>query len=70
MAEIVDDALRHLSVVILTTSAGAPKILKMYRLHSSPYIFKPVDLEEYLRVMRSENEYWFTVVMLPGTARA
>lgn len=65
MAAIVaDQHLCHLPVVILTTSAEEQEILKMYKLRCSSYIVKPVDFEQFLRVIRTIGEYWFTVVVL------
>ena len=61
-----DETLRHLPVVILTTSAEKNEILKMYKLRCSSYIIKPVDFEEFIRVIRTFTEYWLTVVALPS----
>jgi len=57
--------LRHLPVVILTTSAEEQEIPKMYKLRCSSYIVKPVDFDQFRRVIRLISEYWFTVVVLP-----
>ena len=66
LAELVaDEALRYLPVVILTTSAEEQEVLRMYQLRCSSYIVKPVDFDEFLRVIRVVSEYWFTVVALP-----
>ena len=66
LAEVsADESLRHLPVVILTTSSEEQEILKMYRLRASSYIVKPVDFDQFMRVIRSLHEYWFTVVVLP-----
>ena len=66
MAEIVaDEALRNLPVIVLTTSTDDEEILKMYNLRCSSYIAKPVDFEQFLRVVQSLADYWFTIVMLP-----
>jgi two-component system response regulator len=62
-----DEGLRHLPVVILTTSAEEREILKLYQLRASSYIVKPVDFDQFLRVIRSLHDYWFTVVVLPAT---
>jgi len=68
LAEISSDqTLRHLPVVILTTSAEDKEILKMYKLRCSSYIIKPVDFEEFVRVIRAFAEYWLTVVVLPSS---
>ena len=60
-----DEKLRHLPVVILTTSAEENEILSMYNLRCSSYIVKPVDFEQFHQVVRSITEYWFEVVVLP-----
>lgn len=69
LAELVaDDRLRHLPVVILTTSADERDILDMYRLRCSGYIVKPVDFEQFQRVVHELANFWFTVVVLPTAA--
>lgn len=69
LAEIVrDEALRHLPVVILTTSDSEQDILRMYRLRCSSYLVKPVDFPRFVKVIQSLGEYWFTVVVLPEDA--
>ena len=71
MAEILaDEALCTLPVVVLTTSTDDEEIMKMYKLRCSSYIAKPVDMEQFLRVVQSLADYWFTVVVLPATEGA
>jgi CheY-like chemotaxis protein len=60
-----DDNLRTIPVVVLTTSSAEADILKSYNLHANCYITKPVDLEQFLRVVRSIEDFWLTVVRLP-----
>jgi two-component system response regulator len=60
-----DEKLKHIPVVILTTSADERDILKMYKLRCSSYIVKPVDFDQFMRVVREFSNYWFTVVVLP-----
>jgi two-component system, chemotaxis family, response regulator Rcp1 len=70
LAEISgDESLRHLPVVILTTSSAEREILKMYRLRCSSYIIKPLDFEQFVRVIRLFSDYWLTVVVLPSLPR-
>jgi len=57
--------LRHLPVVILTTSAGEQGILAMYKPRCSSYLVKPVDFAQFLRVVRTMTDYWFTAVVPP-----
>lgn len=61
-----DPNLRRIPVVILTTSKAEEDIIKTYDLHANCYITKPVDLEQFLTVVRSVEEFWFTIVKLPG----
>jgi chemotaxis family two-component system response regulator Rcp1 len=69
LAEMLkDESLKSLPVVILTTSEQAEEVLKMYKMRCSSYIVKPVDFEQFLKVVRAITEYWFTVVVLPKGA--
>ena len=66
LAEIKIDAdLRRIPVVVLTTSKAEEDILKTYDLHANCYIAKPVDLEQFIRVVKSIDDFWLTVVRLP-----
>jgi CheY-like chemotaxis protein len=60
-----DGDLKRIPVVVLTTSQAEQDILKAYALHANCYITKPVDLDQFLKVVRSIDEFWFTVVTLP-----
>ena len=60
-----DAELRRIPVVILTTSAAEQDILNTYDLHANCYITKPVDLEQFIAVVRSVEDFWFTIVRLP-----
>jgi len=67
LAEIkADEDLRRIPVVILTTSSAEEDILKTYDLHANCYITKPVDLDQFIKVVRSIEEFWLTIVKLPG----
>jgi two-component system, chemotaxis family, response regulator Rcp1 len=57
-------------VVILTTSASEADILRTYQLHANCYITKPVDLEGFLKVVRSIDSFWLSVVKLPRGAKS
>jgi two-component system, chemotaxis family, response regulator Rcp1 len=61
---------KSIPVVILTTSASEADILRSYRLHANCYITKPVDLEGFLRVVKSIDNFWLSVVKLPREARS
>ncbi|GAB3471111.1 response regulator [Polaromonas eurypsychrophila] len=66
LAEIVkDDKLRHLPVVVLSTSYEAADIHKMYGLRCNSYITKPVDFENFVKVIAELTGYWLTVVVIP-----
>lgn len=60
-----DKNLKRIPVVILTTSKEEHDILRSYDLHANGFIVKPVDLHEFIRVIRSVSEFWLTVVTLP-----
>jgi chemotaxis family two-component system response regulator Rcp1 len=68
LAEIkVDPLLKSIPVVILTTSASDVDIESSYLLHANCYISKPVDMEGFLTVVRSIDDFWLSVVKLsPG----
>jgi len=51
--------------VILTTSKEEEDILKTYNLHANCYITKPIDLRQFMKVVRSIEEFWLTIVILP-----
>lgn len=61
-----DPDLRHIPVVVLTTSDSQPDILQAYELHANCYITKPVDLEQFIKIVRSIEDFWLTVVRLPS----
>ena len=66
LAEIKSDPnLRRIPVVILTTSKAEEDIIKSYDLHANCYITKPVDLDQFITVVKSVEEFWFTIVKLP-----
>ncbi|HHT9155745.1 MAG TPA: response regulator, partial [Candidatus Tripitaka sp. YC43] len=60
-----DEELRSIPVVVLTTSVAEQDILKAYNLHANCYITKPVDLGQFIEVVKNINDFWFTVVKLP-----
>lgn len=66
LTEIVkDENLRHLPVVVLTTSYEAADIQKMYSLRCSSYITKPLDFDNFVKAIKDLTGYWLTVVVLP-----
>lgn len=66
LAEIKNDtSLRHIPVVVLTSSSAEQDIVKAYDLHANCYIVKPVDLNSLVEVVKSIENFWLTVVKLP-----
>jgi chemotaxis family two-component system response regulator Rcp1 len=66
LAEIKEDpSLQTIPVVILTMSASEADVLKSYSLHANCYITKPVDLDGFLKVVKSIDGFWLSVVRLP-----
>ena len=61
-----DDRLKHIPVVILTTSKAEEDVLRTYNLHANCYVTKPVDLEKFIVVVKSIDAFWLTVVTLPN----
>ena len=60
-----DPDLKHIPVVVLTTSSAEQDIFRSYDLHANCYITKPVDLDQFIRVMKSIEDFWLTIVKLP-----
>lgn len=60
-----DENLRRIPVVILTVSKSEEDVFKSYDLHANCYITKPVDLDQFLKVVKSIEEFWLTIVKLP-----
>jgi len=66
LAEIkADERLKLIPVVILTVSKDEEDILKTYKLHANCYITKPIDFEQFMKVVKSIEEFWLTIVKLP-----
>jgi Response regulator containing a CheY-like receiver domain and an HTH DNA-binding domain len=60
-----DDNLRNIPIVVLTTSKAEEDILKSYNLHANAYIAKPVDFDQFIKVIKSIEDFWLQVVKLP-----
>ena len=60
-----DEQLKLIPVVVLTTSKAEEDIFRSYKLHANCYITKPVDFRQFGAVVRSIEDFWFTVVKLP-----
>ena len=67
LAEIKGDPdLRSIPVVVLTTSDSEQDIADMYDLHANCYVTKPVDLAQFMRIVKEIKQFWFSVVELPS----
>ncbi|OUL27156.1 response regulator [Nostoc sp. 106C] len=66
LAEIKgDENLKRIPVVVLTTSQAEEDILKAYNLAANCYITKPVDFDQFVKIIRSIENFWFAIVKLP-----
>lgn len=66
LAEIKRDKdLKRIPVVVLTVSSDDTDILKTYNLHGNCFITKPLDLDQFMKVVRSIEDFWLTTVRLP-----
>jgi len=62
--------LRHIPVVILTTSCAEEGVQKCYDLHGNCYITRPVELERCVQIMKSIGDFWLSLVTLPPEVRS
>jgi len=60
-----DENLKQIPVVILTVSKNDEDIIKSYNLHANCFITKPMDLNQFLNVVKAIEDFWFTIVKLP-----
>lgn len=66
LAEIKgDENLKRIPVVILTTSQAEEDILEAYNLSANCYITKPVDFDQFVKIVKSIENFWFAIVKLP-----
>jgi CheY-like chemotaxis protein len=71
LAEIkMDDSLKTIPVVVLTTSRAEQDVLQAYKQHANCYITKPVDFEQFLNVVHSIESFWLMLVTLPDGAQS
>lgn len=61
-----DPVLRQIPVVVLTTSEAEEDVFRAYTAHANCYITKPLDLNQFIRVIKAIEGFWLTVVKLPG----
>ena len=66
LAEIkVDPELKKIPVVVMTMSQSDEDILKVYNLHANCFVTKPIDLDQFIKVVKSIEDFWLTIVKLP-----
>ena len=67
LAELKSDAnFRRIPVVVLTTSQSDEDVLRAYNLNANCYVSKPVDLDQFIKVVRGIEDFWLTIVKLPA----
>lgn len=67
LAEIKSEkGLMQIPVVIMTTSQAEEDILKSYSLHANCFVTKPIDLNQFIKVIKSIENFWFSIVKLPS----
>ncbi len=60
-----DEALKRIPVVALTTSHAEEDIMKTYNFHVNCYVTKPVDLDKFIKIVKSIEDFWLAIVTLP-----
>lgn len=67
LAEIKGNSeLNAIPVIVLTTSQSEEDIIKSYKLQASCYVTKPIDLEQFVKIIKSLDEFWFSAVRYPS----
>jgi two-component system, chemotaxis family, response regulator Rcp1 len=61
-----NEDLKRIPVVIMTISQAEADILRSYNLHANCYVTKPIDLDQFIKVIKSIEEFWFSIVKLPS----
>ncbi|ACT47037.1 response regulator [Methylotenera mobilis] len=70
LAEIKSDPLlKRIPVVIVTSSEAEKDILRTYDLHANCYVSKPVDLDQFIKVIQAIESFWLTIVKLPSDVK-
>ena len=66
LADIKEDQhFKHIPVIVLTTSKAETDIIKSYESHANCYITKPVDMNQFIKIVKSIEFFWFSIVKLP-----
>jgi hypothetical protein len=63
-----DDQLKSIPIIVLTGSPADVDLLRAYNLHANSYITKPVEFNEFVKVVQRIEDFWFSVVKLPGVS--
>ncbi len=61
----MDESLKRIPVVVMTTSQAEEDIINSYDLHANCYVNKPVDLDQFSKIVRNIEDFWLTIVRLP-----
>ncbi|MDZ7802209.1 MAG: response regulator [Trueperaceae bacterium] len=61
-----DPELRRIPVVVLTTSDQEADVLRSYDQHANSYIIKPIGYEQFMQVVHTLEDFWFSTVRLPS----
>ena len=64
-----DDRFKRIPIVILTVSKAEEDIIRSYDLHANCFITKPIDLDQFIHVVKSIEDFWFTIVKLPPNGK-
>jgi len=64
------ETLRRIPVCVMTSSKAEQDVLRSYDLHTNSYLVKPVDLEQFIKVVSAIENFWFSLVVLPGKCQA
>jgi CheY-like chemotaxis protein len=57
--------LKHIPVIMLTTSSSEVDILKSYQEHANCYLIKPMEVSDFLKVIEKIEDFWLSIVKLP-----
>jgi two-component system, chemotaxis family, response regulator Rcp1 len=61
-----DEALKQIPVVIVTSSKAEEDVARSYKLQANCYITKPIDFDQFMKMVKSIEEFWFAIVRLPS----
>ncbi|MFC4721723.1 response regulator [Geojedonia litorea] len=60
-----NDAVKHIPIIMLTTSSSEVDVRRSYKEHANCYITKPVDVNEFIKAVTSIEDFWLNLVKLP-----